>query len=400
MLNTANTHRHGRKLRTGLHVIGTLVALLVPLQKLSGYEKAERQVTADTLEKLERHITRNMDRKKIPGLAVALVDQGQAVLLKGYGVRSVRTNEPVNERTLFHIGSVHKSFTSMLAARLVDLSVVTWASTPTTMRPDWQVSDTELRGATLYQMLSMTSGIVGADEDDFWDRFGNNATPADVFTFLGGLELFRSPGERFSYSNLSASLAGYLLTYAANAPTVPAEANLNQDYSNVLKQHILTPMGMTTSTIFVSEARATGNFAVPHVRERREIREANSEDRDEDPLAPSGSLKSNALEMSYFLITQLNEGVSPTGTRVVGAANLTHTWEPNPISRRARYALGWETKQKRGLRTVMHEGAYDNFTSIVVLFPERRVGLAILCNTEYIGKLMKGAVRVLQKALR
>ncbi len=368
-----------------------------------------RRLTADAVRYIESFVEKQMDENMIPGVGVGLVEGNEIVLAKGYGVKSVATHEPVDSDTLFHIGSVNKSFTSMLAACLVDMGVIDWNSTIHEMYPGWQLKDETLKSVTVFELLSMTSGILADDEDSLWDDFGDKAVPMDVVSFFTGFRLSKSPGEKFSYSNLAVSLGGYLFVYVAAGVNKP----LNEGYSDLLRQYLLVPMGMNDSTVFISEAQASGNMAVPHEKikkqavvpgSKKKIKKrvvvADSEDRDDDPLAPSGSIKSSVNDMNNFLITQLLEGVAPDGTRVVSSKNLTKTWEPTSISLEEKYGMGWESRTVDGTRVVSHEGAYDNFTSIVILLPEKNVGMVILANTEYVGSLLSQAHKILIKAIR
>ncbi len=354
-----------------------------------------RRLTADAVRYIESFVEKQMDKNLIPGVGVGLVEGNEIVLAKGYGVKSVDTHERVDPDTLFHIGSVNKSFTSMLAACLVDARVIDWDSTIHEMCPVWQLKDEALKFVTVFELLSMTSGILADDEDDFWDDFGDNAVPMNIASFFTGFKLSKSPGEKFSYSNLAVSLGGYLFVYVAARIDKP----LNEGYSDLLRQYVLVPMGMNDSTVFISEARAYGNMAAPHKKIQNRVVLAGSEDRDDDPLAPSGSIKSSANDMNKFLMTQLREGVAPDGTRVVSSKNLTKTWTPTRLSLEERYGMGWESRTVDGTRVVSHEGVYDNFTSIVILLPEKNVGMVILANTEYVGSLLSQAHKILIKAV-
>lgn len=362
----------------------------------TNYTVSNTRLTPQVINFLEEYIEKKMERKRVPGLALALIENDSVVLTKGYGVKSVKTKEPVDENTLFHIGSTHKSFTALLFACLADDAICNWSDTVSKLRPDWHAWDSRLENVTVYELLSMTSGIKDFDEDYFWDDYGDNAVPAEIFTFLADWELWKDPGRKFSYSNLAVSFAGYLAVYAAGGNT----ADLNHGYADLLQHYVLTPIGMSNSTVFISEAEAYGNRALPHIKDRKEMVVVQSEDRDDDPLAPSGSLKSSANDMARYLITHIQEGINPDGTRVVSAQNISRTWEPNPVSKRARYGMGWETKYVKKTPVVFHEGAYDNYCSIIVLLPEKKIGMAILSNSESADPIIRKSYRILLKAMK
>jgi len=108
---------------------------------------------------------------------------------------------------------------------------------------------------------------------------------------------------------------------------------------------------------------------------------AETEDYDGDVLAPSGSLKASVTEMAKYVITQMNGGVAPNGNRVVSADNLSETWMPYLEG----YGMGWEVQRYEGLEVIMHEGAYDNFISVIGFIPAYETGFVILVNSEDAG---------------
>jgi putative hemolysin len=111
------------------------------------------------------------------------------------------------------------------------------------------------------------------------------------------------------------------------------------------------------------------------------------------PTAPAGALWSNVLDMARFLITELNEGISPDGTRVVSADNLTLTWEPQvTIAGSASYGLGWLVDDYMGLLMIEHGGGtFGGFTSDLTFLPEVELGIVVLTNQR--ASLLNQAVR-------
>ena len=75
---------------------------------------------------LEQYVNSSMKDWKVPGASVAIVKDGSVIYMKGFGVRDVRTNQPVTPDTLFDIGSCTKAFTSAAVAMLVDEGKMRW----------------------------------------------------------------------------------------------------------------------------------------------------------------------------------------------------------------------------------------------------------------------------------
>ena len=194
-----------------------------------------------------------------------------------------------------------------------------------------------------------------------------------------------APGAAYSYSNIAVSTAGYLGAIANEA----TQNQLFQEYNNVFRTNVLQPIGMTTATILASEAIANANHSKSYnIVNGSPVLHA-SDDRDGDPLAPSGSLKSSVDELARFVITQLKRGVSPDGKRVVTDANCIAAWTPYLED----YGMGWDVETVDGTMMLSHEGEFDNFLNIIGFAPDKKVGFVVLTNSGSAGNpLIEGTV--------
>jgi CubicO group peptidase (beta-lactamase class C family) len=312
---------------------------------------------------------------EIPGVAVALVMDDEILLLETWGDRDLEQQLPVTPHTLFHIASTHKSITALLGAIAVDRGLLQWDAPLVDTVPDFAVADPEATEImSLRHLLSMRSGIHSDAEDEF---DVDEATPEDLADYIAELDLFSEPGDAFSYSNLSVSLAGYLIAQTARPDQDPFSA-----HQALLQDWILDPIGMEDATLQRSEALRRDDVAIPYLRSGDgeagyTFEVAESEDFDDDVLAPSGGLKASIQDMAAYMITQVQEGVTPGGDRIVSAANLAETWEP----RWGIYAMGWEVGDYPDILVLNHEGFYDNQLSMIGLFPDYGLGFVVLTNS-------------------
>ena len=111
-------------------LLWTLLALLaVPAWSQTTKNIPERHPVLsqdEILANIEQTVAQVMQDWKIPGMGVALYKDGQILLCKGYGVKNYETGAPVDEHTIFQIGSVSKSFTAAIIAQLVDEGLLSW----------------------------------------------------------------------------------------------------------------------------------------------------------------------------------------------------------------------------------------------------------------------------------
>lgn len=338
---------------------------------------APTDLSREALADFTDFVEENRRSYQIPGLAVAIVRGNELVLAQGFGVRDIRGDDPVTPDTLFHIGSTNKSVTAMFIATLVDNGLLDWDTPVVETVPEFELADpAATEQVTIRHLLSMSSGISEDAEDDF-DLEEANA--ADVFDLVADAELLGPPGEVFSYSNPSSAVSGYIGVLADGGDF----DHLYEGYADQLQRRIFDPIGMTTATLSVEEARANPNLSASHVFEDGQVVVAESYDFTGDPLAPSGSIKASVVDMARYMMTQVNRGVAPDGTRVVSAANLTETWQPYiDTGENSDYAMGWEVGRGEEAGVIWHEGAYDSFTSILVFIPAAQSGLVVLTNLD------------------
>lgn len=353
-------------------------------------EEIEVAQETDWLTEYVNYVQDTMDTDGIPGLALAVVQKDEIILAEGYGLRDLARNAPVTPETLFHIGSVHKSMTAMLIATLVDDGLLDWDEPVVNFAPGFALSDPlATQEVTIRHLLSMRGGI----PDEAEEYLVEGATPEDVFEVIREVPLLGMPGERFSYSNLSASAGGYLGVLASGDEI----KNLYTGYAGLLQERALDPIGMETATIYASQAQKNLNYSRSYVLSSQGVPvQSESYDFDGDALAPAGSLKANVIEMALYVATQLNRGVAPNGNRVVSAGNLEETWQPYLED----YGMGWEIQEYKGVEMIFHTGAYDNFASVIGFIPEFDVGFVILLNSEEMGEnLIEDAPYVLVELL-
>lgn len=337
----------------------------------------------------EEYLQGKMEEDHIPGMAVALVDKDGIIYAQGFGLRNVERNLPVTQDTLFHIGSTQKSMTAMLIATLVDDGYFEWDTPVIEIEPDFELSDPKAtQQVTFRHLLSMRAGI----SEDAEDEIDPDGSFEDLLDAVAKNEILDLPGKVFEYSNLSVSLAGYLGALAVDETT----EDLYTAYAKLLKERILSPIGMRTATLSLSEAQNSGNFAYSYaLSSDNEPVLTETYDVERDILAPSGSLKASATEMGLYIQTQLNRGLAPNGMRMVSEQNLIETWKPYLED----YAMGWESKTHQGITIILHEGAYDDFMSVIGFMPDENLGFIILINSEETGAVIEEVPLILAELL-
>ena len=350
-------------------------------------------LTGERRAQFEAYVADALLRFGVPGAAIAVVQNGNVVYLNGFGVREAGSTLAVDADTMFMIGSVTKSMTTMLAATLVDDGRLTWETPLVDLLPAFAVGDPALtESLTVRDAFCNCIGIPGRDVELFFA--GDTFTPEGVVTALADVAPTAARGERFQYNNLLIAAGGYALGVTAEG----SAADVLRAYDVALRERVLGPMGMTRSTFQPEEVLDGGNYALPHASDLTGVLQAIPVAAEEIylPTTPAGGLWSNAREMARYLQTELAGGVAPDGTHVVSAEQLAETWAPGvelssaPV---ASYGLGWKIEDYHGQRVISHSGGTFGFASEVAFLPEANLGIVVLSNARTPGDAFPYAVQ-------
>ena len=317
-----------------------------------------------------------MEDWKVPGLAVAVVQDSQVVYSRGFGYRNVEAQEPVTPHTLFAIGSSSKAFTSTLLATLNDDGIVEWDEPVTEYLPGFQLKD---EYATAHATpVDLLSHQIGLPRHDLLWILGPDWTREQMFDRLRYLEPSEEFRDRFQYNNLMYVTAGYL-----------AGQITNSSWEDLVRERIFDPLGMRRSNFSVDRMQEMNNHALPYGGGRDSLAEIDY--RNVDAIGPAGSINSSVADMAHWVRLHLGNGTYQ-GQRIVSKANLRLTHSPQKIVENwpldiagektpyMMYGLGWFIQPYRGHRLIHHGGSIDGFKALVGFLPDDGIGFAILAN--------------------
>jgi CubicO group peptidase (beta-lactamase class C family) len=330
-------------------------------------------LTSELLTEFETYVETARQRFGIPGAAVVVVQGNQIVLAKGFGLRELGKPEPVTPETVFAVGSTTKAMTSMLLATLVDDALLAWDQPVVEIWPDFKLSDPDVTAQIqVRHLLNMSSGIPRLDLP--WS--GAGLTAEQTMTSLADLPMVTPLGYWYHYNNQLVATGGYIGALAAGGQY----GNLQQSYSGLLQARIFDPIGMTSATTSIEAAQANPNHATPH--DFTLFGEVVPTHYHADPgITPAGAVNASALDMARFVMTQLAQGVTPEGRRVVSAENLAETWRPQvKVTKTLSYGMGWFIEDYKGVQMIWHDGDVLGFKGLIAFIPEANVGLVVLTN--------------------
>jgi CubicO group peptidase (beta-lactamase class C family) len=338
-------------------------------------EVAPAWLDAAGLEALGAYIEDNLTRFDVPGAVVAVVQDGEVRMLRGFGTRALGTDEPLTPDTRLMIGSVGKTMTTLLMARLVEEGRLAWSQPVRAVFPSFAVADPELSETTTVQnLVCACSGVPRRDME-----FLFHATDLDAEAVIGslaGFEFFTGFGEAFQYSNQLVATGGWVAAAAAGADW----GDLDEGYARALEDLLFAPLGMARSTMDFDVVTSDDDVALPHAPHGAGSRAPMTLETEAALLAvaPAGAHWSTGKDMARYLQALLSLNV-PGG--LVSPGSFAYLTTPQvPVSATTSYGLGWFVEDWRGQRLIHHGGNTFGFTSELAFLPDANAGIVILTN--------------------
>jgi CubicO group peptidase (beta-lactamase class C family) len=331
-------------------------------------DKGRVQQIVDSIEKARA-------RAGVPGIAMALVQDGKVVYEGGLGVRDLRKPDKVDPRTLFLIASNTKALTTLLLAKLVDEGKLGWDTPVNSLDPDFKLGDE----ATTRQVLvrHLVCACTGLPRQDLeWLVEYGNATPASTMKLLGTMQPTTKFGETFQYSNLMAAAAGYVAGHVVYPGKERGAA-----YDEAMQTRVFGPLGMTDTTFDYAAAQkrdhATGYGPDPDGK----IDVVIDVNRAAVAVRPAGEAWSSVHDVAKYVAMELAKGKLPGGKQVVSEAALLERRKAQVrVGEFTTYGMGLEVDTEFGVPVVHHGGALSGYYSDMFWLPEQGVGGVILTN--------------------
>lgn len=323
-----------------------------------------------SIEEVERVFETQLDESGVSGGAVAVVSEGR---VDARGVGSADGDREATADTPFVIGSATKSFTALAVMQLVDAGRVDLEAPVRDYVPELALADARVDDITVRDLLQQTGGL---DDLAGGPLLASSAdgTPLAAIAELKDAELASAPGETWRYANANYVLAGLVVERASGL-----------SYGDYMQREIFTPLGMTHSSASTgpvgSDVLADGHrfwFGVPVATEPT---------RREATLA-AGYLISTAADLGRYLSMYLAGGLGPDGTRIVSAEGVDALLAGGPDAvlgswadeQDSSYAMGWFVGGPWGEDAIFHAGNTPDTTTLLMLFPDRGVAVAVVVN--------------------
>ena len=323
------------------------------------HEKSPAQIAQR--DQIDAYIARQMQSRRIPGLALAVVENGKLTLKKAYGLANLETDTPVKINSIFELASVTKQFTATAIMMLVEESKVKLdepVSTYIEHTPEsWKTM-------TVRHLLTHTSGLRGAvviaDGSPLLE-----ASTKQQFDFIARTPLLFPPGERAFYSDAGYVLLGMIIEKASG-----------QSYREFMQKRIFDPLQMQDTSI-LDRSRIIKNRVPTYTLRNGVLAHWRRDWQYEMP--------------SFFGIFSTIEDVAKwdaalRNKMLLKPSSFDQMWSPAKLNNGQEamvsgdaYGFGWALSEVRGHRTAEHAGASGTY---ILRFLDDGLTVIVLTNLD------------------
>ncbi len=330
------------------------------------------------MEEIARIVAEEQARHPIPGVVVG-VAHGDEDLVVPFGITNVDHPVPVDENTLFQIGSITKTFLGTLVMRLVDEGRLDLDVPVRRWVPELRLRDEDVASrVTLRHLLTHTAGWFG---DHFEDTGANDDALA---RYVGLMETFEQqvpPGTIWAYNNAAFALAGRIVEKVTDRPVERAMRELlfhplGLRHTFFFADEVITYRTASGHNVFDGRARVARPWAL--------ARAANC----------LGGIVSTVPELLRYARFHMGDGTTAEGERYLSPASIalmrSHVAD-GPLGQWR--GIAWAIQDAGGVEIVSHGGATIGQQALLQIAPSRRFALAMLTNTNEAAQIQSAMAR-------
>jgi CubicO group peptidase (beta-lactamase class C family) len=341
---------------------------------------------------LRRTVARELRRWPSAGIALAVVPEHGPPRFLGHGVADVASGRPVDEDTVFRVGSLTKLLTAAAVMQLHERGLIVLDAPAADYLRAFRLVPAKagFRPATVRHLLTHSGGV------GYWRRrsdlllhpgLGSGDLAREILPpaelYRGGLLVDVEPGTRWAYSNHGFAALGQIVADVSG-----------ETLDRYLREHVFRPLGMADTDLVLNDRLRT-HLATGYVVRHGRLTAVRFR---EVATPGSGGVYSTARDMARFVAAMLRGGVAEHG-RVLAAESVASMFRPHfrPDPHLAGMGLGFERRQERGRTFIGKTGVVSGFLSAIGMAPDEGIGVVVLGNTG--GLDGRGAPAPLSEAL-
>lgn len=317
----------------------------------------------------------------VPGIAVAVIKDGKVIHAKGYGVRSIKTNQKVDENTLFGVASNTKAFTAAALGMLVDEKKITWDTKVIDVIPEFKLYSPFVTSEfTVKDLLTHRSGLgLGAGDLMIWPD-SSTVSKDKIIHNLRYLKPVSSFRTKFDYDNLLYIVAGEVIARVSGLK-----------YEDFIETRMMLPLGMSKSATSFNRLKDKSNIIDAHAPVNGKVVPIPKDFTETSNAA--GGINTSIADLSKWVLLQLNGGkYGDNLSKTLFTKGIqSQMWTLQTVIPRSNstynshffgYGLGWFLNDEKGYFVAEHTGGLAGMVSEVTIVPELKLGIIVLTNQQ------------------
>ncbi|WP_449446213.1 serine hydrolase [Thermomonas brevis] len=372
--------------------LGTAAPVLAQQAPAAGVDAAPAALSAQLpdaarLARFDAFVADVQKRFDVPGVAVAIVKDGQVVMERGYGVRALGKPAKVDEHTMFAIASNTKAFTAASLNMLQDDGKLKTTDRVIDHLPWFRMSDAYVtREMRIRDLLAHRSGLsLGAGDLLYWPT--TTYSSREVAERLKDVPLTGGFREQYAYDNILFGVASLVIEEASG-----------MSYRQFLQTRVWQPLGMTETRFNGDDLKPGDNVAVGNAKfDFKDLRPVGVTTWRN--VSGAGGIYSSVHDLSKWMNAQLAGGEIPGsgGKRLFSEQRQREMWTvltPIPVGKPSipelaaatpnamGYGQGWNLSDYAGHKLVWHTGGWPGQVSRLTLMPNEKIGVVVLTSAE------------------
>ena len=324
---------------------------------------------------LEEKLKRAVCKYHIPGLSIAIEQDGRKIFSLGLGFANITKNLATTPHTIFGTASLTKILTTLILLKAEELELVKLSDKLSVYYPDLERLD--ISNASIKNLLNHSAGLPGLPTRHIASDLNNPRINPEflcidsLIKFLNEFkfDVLEQPGQLLSYSNEGYCLLGGII-----------ERIFGETFETVAKKLVFKPLKMKNSFIGRDKSGRFKDIAEPMISWKKDIKASQTEYWDAPLFYPAGGLMSSAND-----IVKLSSALYGASNFLKCAQYKQVTFDPMPVASRNErffaYGLGTEIEYINNKKTLLwHTGQRPGISSFVGQVIPDRLSVALLTN--------------------
>jgi CubicO group peptidase (beta-lactamase class C family) len=328
---------------------------------------------ASALELIEIWMEAEVDYEDLPGVSMGVVAGQDLIWSQGFGYADVESRRPAAPDTIYSICSISKLFTSISVMQLRDAGNLDLDDPVGEILPWFDIQNTFPEGPaiTVRRLLTHSSGLPREAGYPYWTGPEYPfPTHEQIVERLSEQETLYPSAEYFQYSNLGLTLAGEIVAAASGQP-----------YAEYVRQHILDPLGLESTTPEIPDDQRGKRLATGYTSKLRDGSRKVVPDYLVRGIAPAAGFTSTVEDLARFAAWQfrlLEDG----GDEVLSVNTLREMQRVHWIDPdwETTWGLGFSVSRRDDKTFVGHGGSCPGYRTQLLMSPKDRVAVVFMTN--------------------